>query len=119
MALAANLTRSIGISNFNTEQIKEILATAVTPPAVNQCSMHVGGHDDETIAFCQKHGILYEAYSPLGGGDLGGKSVMSYPAIKAIAAAHKVSSAQVAPFVRSPVRFFLPPHTPNPGGLQS
>ena len=35
-ALAANLTRSIGVSNFNAEQVKEILATATTPPALNQ-----------------------------------------------------------------------------------
>jgi diketogulonate reductase-like aldo/keto reductase len=96
MALAANLTRSIGISNFPTELVKEILATAETPPAVNQCSMHVGGHDDDTIAFCQAHGITYEAYSPLGGDDLGGRSVMTYPQVKAIAAAHQVSAAQVA-----------------------
>jgi len=54
------------------------------------------GHDDETIKFSQLHGITYEAYSPLGGDDLGGKSVMTYPAVKEIAAAHGVSGAQVA-----------------------
>ena len=32
----------------------------------------IGGHDDDTIKFCQAHGITYEAYSPLGGDDLGG-----------------------------------------------
>eukprot|EP01050_Picozoa_sp_SAG11_P018910 SAG11_NODE_2931_length_2830_cov_2.053094_4_plen_50_part_00 len=30
-----------------------------TPPAVNQCSMHVDGHDDAMINFCQKHVITY------------------------------------------------------------
>lgn len=57
--------------------------------------MHIGRHDDATIKFSQAHGITYEAYSPLGGPDLGGKSVMGYPAVKAAAAAHKVSGAQV------------------------
>ena len=56
-ALAANLTRAIGVSNFDVEQLKDILATAETPPALNQCSMHIGGHDDDTIKFCQAHGI--------------------------------------------------------------
>ena len=95
-ALAQNLTRAIGVSNFKTEQIKEILATATTPPALNQCSMHIGGHDDDTIQFCKVQGITYEAYSPLGGDDLGGRSVLTYPAVKSIAEAHSVSSAQVA-----------------------
>ena len=85
-----------------------------------------GGHDDDTIKFCQAHGITYEAYSPLGGDDLGGarthpttqlslvldvlvldiliveslraigKSVMTYPDVKKIASVHHVSAAQVA-----------------------
>ena len=41
-------------------------------------------------------GITYEAYSPLGGPDLHGKSVMSYPEIVSIAKVHTVSGAQVA-----------------------
>lgn len=50
-ALAARMTRSIGVSNFKTEHIKEILAIAETPPAVNQCSMHIG-IDSSPFHFC-------------------------------------------------------------------
>ena len=53
-------------------------------PAVNQCQMSVGSHDDATIAFCQKNGIAYEAYSPLGRGSLN----TSDPRIVKIAANH-------------------------------
>jgi diketogulonate reductase-like aldo/keto reductase len=52
-------TDPVGVSNFNEEQLVEILATAETPPALNQCSMHLGGHDDATIKFCLDHGITY------------------------------------------------------------
>lgn len=100
-ALELNLTRSIGVSNFGSSQLAEILETAKVVPAVNQCPMHVGGHDDDTIAFCKHHGISYMAYSPLGGADLGGKSVLSYPELSQIALRHSTaarawSTAQVA-----------------------
>jgi diketogulonate reductase-like aldo/keto reductase len=95
-AVAQNLTRSIGVSNFVVKDLEAILATAKIPPAANQCSMHIGRHDDATISFCKAHKIQYQAYSPLGGPDLGGKSVMTYPAVKSIAKAHNVSSAQIA-----------------------
>ena len=36
-ALAQNLTRSIGLSNFNAAQITALLKVAKVPPAVNQC----------------------------------------------------------------------------------
>jgi diketogulonate reductase-like aldo/keto reductase len=49
----------------------------------------VGEHDDATIAFCRTHGIQYEAYSPLRGGE------MTLPAVTAVAAAHNKSGAQV------------------------
>ncbi len=96
MAVAQNLTRSIGVSNFGVKDLEAILATAHLPPAVNQCSMHIGRHDDLTIEFCKSHNIQYEAYSPLGGPDLGGQSVMAYPQVISIAKAHEVSGAQVA-----------------------
>jgi diketogulonate reductase-like aldo/keto reductase len=35
-AVAMNLTRSIGLSNFNQEQIQALLKTANIKPAVNQ-----------------------------------------------------------------------------------
>ena len=46
---------------------------------------------------CKKHGIQYEAYSPLGGWAKGGTSrVLDDPTVNAIAKAHNKSSAQVA-----------------------
>ena len=36
-AVAMNLTRSIGLSNFNQEQIESLLKIATIKPALNQC----------------------------------------------------------------------------------
>ena len=77
--------------------MSEIVRGATIPPAVNQCCLCVGNRDNASIAFARSHGITYEAYSPLGGKDIGGVSVLAYPQLKTIAAAHPgKSTAQVA-----------------------
>ena len=84
-ALHQGLTRAIGVSNFAVADLQAILdMDNATTPAVNQCQMSVGSHDDATIAFCQKNNIAYEAYSPLGRGSLN----TSDPRIVKIAANH-------------------------------
>ena len=71
------------------------------PPALNQCSLSVGYHDDATIKYCDDNKIAYMAYSPLCGGPNGSScrhgSVMSLPQVKQIASAHSVSPAQACP----------------------
>ena len=88
-ALEMNLTRAIGISNFNVGQIESLLETANVKPAVNQCSMNVMKHDDKTINYCKKKGIQYEAYSVMRGCPFKDEKA------QAIATKHKVSVAQV------------------------
>ena len=84
-ALQQGLTRAIGVSNFDVNNLAPILAMKnATVPAINQCEMYVGNHDDATIEFCKQHDILYEAYSPLGRGKLN----TSDPRIVKIAANH-------------------------------
>ena len=90
-ALKDGLTRAIGVSNFNAEQLQPILDLGGTVPAVNQCEMFVGNFDKATYDFCKHHGITYEAYSPLGRGSLN----VQDPRIQKIAQAHGVSVYQV------------------------
>ena len=100
-ALAAGKTKQIGVSSFSASDLEALKTTAtVWPPALNQCSLSVGYHDDDTIAYCKKEGITYMAYSPLCGGPNGSScrhgSVLSVPEVQAVAATHNVSAAQVA-----------------------
>ena len=92
--LSKGTARAIGVSNFNTSELQNILQHANVKPAVNQCQMSIGKHDDETIAFCQAHNITYSAWSPLGG--LSGIDVLGDEDVKHIAKNHNVSPAQVA-----------------------
>merc|ERR1719197_1599068 len=66
--------RAIGVSNFNSSELKELLEAAEVKPAVNQCEFSVGhpdrpiyGSDHSTREYCKEQGITYAAYSPLGG----------------------------------------------------
>jgi len=89
-ALAQNLTRAIGVSNFNSSDLDAVISVGGAKPAVNQCQMSIGSHDDATIAYTKQLGIYYEAYSPLR------RINLSTPLLVSIAKAHGKSPAQVA-----------------------
>jgi len=58
------LTKSIGVSNFNSEQIEHILKNAKIPPATNQIEMHPYFIQTKLVEFCKKRGVSITAYSP-------------------------------------------------------
>jgi len=61
------LAKSIGVSNFSVDDLKELLSTAEIKPAVNQILLHpyVYARQKDLIAFQDKHSIVTEAYSAL------------------------------------------------------
>ncbi|XP_031485516.1 NADPH-dependent aldo-keto reductase, chloroplastic-like [Nymphaea colorata] len=58
--------RAIGVSNFSSKKLGELLSYARIPPAVNQVECHPGWQQTKLRAFCQEKGIHLSAYSPLG-----------------------------------------------------
>ncbi|XP_077262529.1 aldo-keto reductase 1B-like [Temnothorax americanus] len=60
------LTRSIGISNFNSEQITRSLKSAKIAPVNNQIEININLNQEKLVDFCEKHNITVTAYSPLG-----------------------------------------------------
>jgi len=60
------LVKSIGISNFNQQQIQEILKSARIPPAILQIESHPYLQQTELFEFCKQNGIKVTTYSPLG-----------------------------------------------------
>nr|XP_031858293.1 uncharacterized protein CI109_006264 [Kwoniella shandongensis]KAA5525365.1 hypothetical protein CI109_006264 [Kwoniella shandongensis] len=59
--------RSIGVSNYDHDQLKELLSLAEIKPAVNQIRYHAYNAlaNAPVLALSQKHGIITEAYSSL------------------------------------------------------
>lgn len=58
--------RSIGISNFNSEQTDRILSIATIKPVTNQVECHPNLNQRKLIDFSAKRNITITAYSPLG-----------------------------------------------------
>lgn len=61
--------RSIGVSNFGTAELDQLLAETTVVPAVNQIEVHPFCQRQDLIEQCRKHGIAIEAYSPLARGN--------------------------------------------------
>ncbi len=60
--------RSIGISNFSTKELDEVLGAATTKPVVNQVQFSPFEYRRALLESCEQHGVVLEAYSPLGTG---------------------------------------------------
>ena len=61
--------KAIGLSNFNTQQIQEILGICEVKPAVLQTEVHPYSQEKELKAFLSREGIVIQAWYPLGHGD--------------------------------------------------
>ncbi|KAJ8125642.1 hypothetical protein O1611_g7996 [Lasiodiplodia mahajangana] len=62
---AAGKVKSIGVSNFEVEDLEIILKTAKVVPAINQIEFHPYLQQRDVVDFCRKKGIAISAYSPL------------------------------------------------------
>jgi diketogulonate reductase-like aldo/keto reductase len=97
--LADGRIRAIGVSNFTVDHLTELLDRAQVVPAVNQIEVHPYFVQPEVQAFGAEHGILTQAWSPIGGitfyRDSGHSSALEDPVIGRIAEAHGKSPAQV------------------------
>ncbi|MGE0068005.1 MAG: aldo/keto reductase [Solirubrobacterales bacterium] len=97
--LADDRVRAIGVSNFMVEHLTSLLDRAAVVPAVNQIEVHPYFAQPEVQAFGSEHGILTQAWSPIGGvtfyRDSGHTSALKDPVIGEIAKSHGKSPAQV------------------------
>ena len=97
--LADGKVRAIGVSNFMVEHLTKLLDHAKVVPAVNQIECHPYFQQPEVQAFNAEHGILTQAWSPIGGitfyRDGSHGSTLEDPVIGDIAVAHGVTPAQV------------------------
>ncbi len=82
--------RAGGVSNFLPEHLQRLIDETGKTPAINQLEVHPSFSQTETLKFCKEHGIVVEAYSPLGHG-----SDMKAEPIQQAAEAHDVTPAQV------------------------
>ena len=62
----AGLVKSIGVSNFNCQLLRDLLSWADIPPSVLQIESHPRLTQEKLIRFCHERDIIVTAFSPLG-----------------------------------------------------
>ena len=94
------LVRNIGVCNWSTAGLRDILNFCVIPPCVNQVEMHPSIPKRNCFAFAQ-HGIKMTGFSPLGSKlrrdcmATTVESVLKEPRVAEIAKTHGKATAQV------------------------
>lgn len=108
----AGKLRAIGVSNFQQQDLENIVNNAGVAPMVNQVLAHIGNTPFDLIDFCQNNEILVEAYSPVAHGQL-----LRNDAVISMAQKYGVTVAQLA--IRYDLQLgLLPlPKTANPAHM--
>lgn len=89
-AYHAGKLRAIGVSNFERADLDNLLEHGAVKPMVNQILAHVSNTPLDLIDYCQSQGVLVEAYSPVGHGE-----VLKNRAIQEMAQRYGVSVSQL------------------------
>ncbi|KAJ4263380.1 hypothetical protein NW762_006199 [Fusarium torreyae] len=84
--------KAIGVANWSIPYLEELRKKWTVVPAVNQVELHPFLPQHQLKEYCEKQGILLEAYSPLGST---GAPIMSDPEIQKIADKNNVSAATI------------------------
>ncbi|TDL91743.1 aldo/keto reductase [Vibrio vulnificus] len=74
--------KAIGVSNFQISHLEDLMKDAKIKPVINQVECHPRLTQKELQAFCLKHGIHLEAWSPLMQGELLNNEVLTEIATK-------------------------------------
>jgi 2,5-diketo-D-gluconate reductase A len=86
---AAGHVRDIGVSNYSTAELDDVIQSSGRAPAVNQVLWNPGCYDPAVLADHAERGIAFEGYSPLR------HTSLDDPVLTQIGSAHGVTAAQV------------------------
>lgn len=111
--IAAGKIRSWGVSNFDTDDLNELLAVSGRGKiACNQVLYHLQERAIEhaVIPWCEKHGVAVVAYSPFGHDEFPSPRSRGGEVLQSIADNHKATPRQVALsfLARAPSVFPIP-----------
>lgn len=91
-AYKAGKVKAIGLSNFNEEQIQEILSVCEVRPTVLQTEIHPYSQEKKLKEFLAKEDIVIQAWYPLGHGDA---ALLQEPVFSKLAEKYGKSNAQI------------------------
>lgn len=91
-AYEAGKVRAIGLSNFNADQIEEIMNVCRVRPTVLQTELHPYNQEPKLKALLKENGIVPQAWYPLGHGD---KALLNEPLFAELGEKYGKSTAQI------------------------
>lgn len=100
-AYRAGKVRAIGVSNFNHQQVQELIDDGVVVPAVDQIETHLTWQQQRLHAYLAQRDIRHEAWAPLGEGS---NEVTVNPTLQRIGRQYGKSAVQVM------LRFYVQEH---------
>lgn len=113
-AYKAGKIRAIGVSNFLECDIESLWEAAEIKPMVNQILCHISNTPLELIDYCNKKGIVLEAYSPVAHGE-----ALKNKEIVAMAEKYGVSAAQLCIRYDIQLGMIVLPKTENPEHMKA
>lgn len=88
--------RSIGLSNFNSEQVDRVIAAAEIKPVVNQVECHPNLNQRKLLKFLADRNMTLVAYSPLGRPSKANENLgINNPKVLELAKKHNKTPAQI------------------------
>lgn len=112
--MEAGTVRAIGVSNFDAEDLTNLIENASVKPMINQVLAHIANTPFALIDWCKDRGIAVEAYSPIAHG-----KILDHVGIAEMAAKYAVTVPQLC------IRYVLElglaalPKTANPAHMKS
>lgn len=113
-AYRAGKVKAIGVSNFLTDDLQNILESCEIKPMVNQILTHISNTPVELISYCKEQGILLEAYSPIAHGE-----ALKNKEIADMAERYGVSTAQLCICYVLQLGMAALPKTANPEHMKT
>lgn len=100
LAVTQGKVKSIGLSNFNVDQVKEVLSKCKIRPVINQFEINPLLQNNELVDYCQSENVAVTGFAPLGAADRawaesGDPLPLENPVILELAKKHNKSPAQV------------------------
>lgn len=113
-AYRSGKVRAIGISNFQKKDVDNIYDWAEVKPMVNQVLCHISNTPIDLIDYCQKKGIVMEAYSPVAHGE-----ILKNEMIAEMAKKYEVTVPQLCIRYDIQLGMIVLPKTANPDHMRS
>lgn len=112
-AYTSGKVKAIGVSNFLSDDLDNILSSCRIHPMVNQMLCHVANTPLPLLYACQKNHILVESYSPVAHG-----AILNHEKVRTMAERYHVSAAQLCLKYDLQLGTVVLPKTANPDHMK-